>query len=156
MNHETRHIQNERFQASRCLPEVFVIFVMAAIQLVTGLGLLVMTSQTLLAVFLVLLSCLSLYFGVIASAYFESVRPRGDRPTPAQDAVWASSKLRLCALVADGGLIVGATALLWFALDAQSDLVMWPAAILCFGGFRAIFVARDYHRARVRELEARE
>ena len=154
MKHETRRlIRNERLQAFRCLAEVFGI---TAIQLVTGLVLLVMTSQTLLAVFLVLLSCLSLYFGVIASAYFESVRPRGDRPTRPEDALWASSKLRLCALVVDGGLIVGATALLWSALDSQSDLVVWPAAILCFGGFRAIFMARDYHRVRARELEARE
>ncbi len=153
MNYETRHIHNERLQAFRCLAEVFVI---AAFQLATGLGLLVMTSQTLLAVFLVLLSCLSLYFGVIASAYFESVRPRGDRPTRAEEALWASSKLRLCALVVDGGLNLGATALLWSALGTQSDLVVWPAAVLCFGGLRAIFMVRDYHRARARELEGRE
>lgn len=150
---EKKLIRDER---SRAFGYFFELVAIAALQLVTGLGLLVATAHTLLSVFFVLLSCLSLYVASVAAAYFESIRPRGDRATRLRDILWASSKLRLCALIVDGGFILGATALLWCALAGRSDLAVLPAAILFVFGLRAIFLARDYHQARARELESRE
>ena len=147
--------QLDRIERSGAIAHFVELFAIAFVQFLAGLGMAVMTSHVLLALLLILLSCLSLYLASLAAASFETFRDSVDQPARARDVLWASSRLRLCVLLADGGFIVAATVLLWLALTRRSDLVMVPAAVLCFFGLRAILVARAYHRARVRELESR-
>lgn len=147
--YETRRVRSERRRALIYLGELYLI---AGIEFVMGFGALWGTPP--LALLLVFLSVLTIFFGAMAAAYFESVRPRGDRPTRVQEVLWAAPKLRLYTLLANAGLLVGITVIFWIV--HESEFVVVPAAVLLAVGLRVIFLARDYHRARVRELESRE
>ncbi len=153
---ETRKKRLFRAERRGALVYLAEMAVIALVELAAGIGTVVVPRYAAVSPVLVLLSCLSFYFALMASAYFESIRSRGDKPTLVKEVVWAAPKLRLYSLFANAGLIVTATALLWIARAADGEFAIALGILLCLVGLRVVFLARDYHAARVRELEARD
>ncbi len=152
--YEAYLIRNERRKAVIYLGELCLIGVL---EFIVGLG--TLWGAPRVAVVFVLLSLLTLFTGTMASLYYDSVRPRAHRSTSVQDVLWAAAKLRFCTLLASGGAMVGITVLLFIADSLPRGLVVLvvlPALILLLLGWRVVVLARDYHRARARELESRE